>query len=436
MHSSLTIIGGGLAGLAAAEAACRSGMRVELLEARPTLGGRAGSFRDPQSGLTLDACQHLALGCCGELLDFLQRLGLADALPHHRRLHFLATDGRQCDFVPARWLPAPLHLLPGLLGLRFLTWTDRLKIAGAMVALARTGSSDPGETVAGWLARHGQSAAAVEGFWAPVLLSALGDTLEKIALSAARQVIVQGFLSSRQAYELCLPRMPLAELHERIGAALRAQGVAIRLKTRVRRIEGDCEAVREIRLADDTVLRPERVVLAVPWWQVPGLLGAELSHALPEVECLKQIRPAAITAVHLWFDRPITPLPHAVLLGRTAQWLFRPAWVSPERSGYCQVVISASHALAPWPRQELLNRVLDDLRATWPEVAVARLLCWQIVAQRAAVFSCVPGLDALRPRQHSSVSNLFWAGDWTATGWPATMEGAVRSGRLAIAAGA
>lgn len=435
MQDTLTIVGGGLAGLAAAEAASRAGMRVELFEARDRLGGRAGSIRDPRSGQWFDACQHLALGCCTELSDFLRRLGLEDLFHYDRRLHFFSPEGRQYDLAAAGWLPAPLHLVPALMRLGYLSWSDRLGIIRAMAALTRRqGSNASGETVAAWLARHGQSAAAIEGFWSPILVSALSDTLERLSLDAARQVIREGFLASRRAYELCLPRLPLAEVWAGAAAALQARGVEVRLCARVKQVEGDRHGVRSIELADGSRIEPQRTVLAVPWRQVPRLVAPPLVEALPELEAIGRIETASIAAVNLWFDRPITPLPHAVLLGRTAQWLFRPPWQSSQGEHYYQIVISAAQTLPAWPKEELLARVLEDLRAVWPETAEAQLVQSRVVTQRAAVFSCTPGADSLRPAQRSSVPGLCWAGDWTATGWPGTMEGAVRSGRMAARA--
>jgi uncharacterized protein with NAD-binding domain and iron-sulfur cluster len=161
--------------------------------------------------------------------------------------------------------------------------------------------------------------------------------------------------------------------------------------------------------------------------------------AMPALQAVAEIRPAPITAVHLWFDRPITALPHAVLVGRLAQWVFNPGRcsVSPGASEpwhYHQVVISASHKLSGRSREDVMTRVRRDLEAIWPEARKARLLHWRLVTRPAAVFSCRPGLDRLRPAQQTPLANLMLAGDWTATGWPATMEGAVRSGYLAVEA--
>lgn len=428
---SVAVIGGGLAGMAAAVAASEQGLRVEVFEARRRLGGRAGSFCDPQSGELIDHCQHVSLGCCTNLADFCRRTGIADAFQRHRRLHFFGPDGSRHDFCAAGWLPAPLHLLPGLMGLGYLTWPDRLRIARTMLRLARSDSLDAQDSrsIGQWLREQGESEQAIERFWSVVLVSALSETVEHASLAAARKVFVDGFLASPRAYEVEIPRVPLGEIYDRrLAAWLTEHGVRVHLGTRVAQIEGTPDRAAALILADGTRRSFDWFVVAVPWRQVRPLLAPPLFGAIPALEHVDQIQSAPITAVHLWFDRPITPLPHAVLVGRLSQWVFR-------KGGDCyQVVISASHELKGRKREEVVAQVRGELEALWPETRRANLLHWRMVTEPEAVFSVRPGLDRIRPAQQTPVPNLMLAGDWTATGWPATMEGAVRSGYLAVEA--
>ena len=196
-------------------------------------------------------------------------------------------------------------------------------------------------------------------------------------------------------------------------------------------MEGGALRADLLVLADGTRRAFDFVIVAVPWRNVRSLLSEELLAAIPAIADVERIEPAAITAVHLWFDRPITPLPHAVLVGRLGQWMFAPFRNNkvPPASRYYQVVISASHQLGNRNADDLLAEVRRELRAIWPAAQAARLLHGRVVTQPAAVFSVQPGLDRLRPPQATPMENLSLAGDWTSTGWPATMEGAVRSGR-------
>ncbi|MCO6459355.1 MAG: FAD-dependent oxidoreductase [Pirellulaceae bacterium] len=432
---TVAVIGGGLAGLAAALKLGERGWAVELFEARRTLGGRAGAFRQPDNGQWIDHCQHVGMDCCTNWLDFCRRLHIGDGFRRDKVLHFFGPDGRPYRLRAAGWLPAPLHLGPSLLAWGFLPWRDRWSIAGALLRLARYRSNpavaEP--TIGQWLRQQRQSEIARRRFWSVVLVSALGETLDRASLSAARKVFVDGFLASRSAFQLLIPREPLGELYgERLLAGLGRWPVRVHCERPVRGLHGEAAGVRCIELADGTRREYDACVLAVPWRRVAGLLCDSLRAAVPAVERLEAIDSSPITAVHLWLDRPIMHLPHAVLVDRLSQWVFRHGPdLPPDAEHYYQVVISASRELAGRPREDVLREVLDDLAAVWPAARLAGVTRWRMVTQQEAVFSVRPDLDRIRPPQTTPVPNLALAGDWTRTGWPATMEGAVRSGYLA-----
>jgi squalene-associated FAD-dependent desaturase len=405
------------------------------------------------------------MGCCTNFLDFCRRTGIADLFERHRRLYFFGPDGRRSDFRSSRWLPAPLHLAPALFRFKHLTWSDKLAIARAMWHLrnispdSRLPTRDP--LVLDWLREQRQPPRAIEYFWQVVLVSALGESLNRASLSAARKVFVDGFLGHRDAADILVPTVSLGELYDRrVADWLRAQGVRIHLESPVQRIERPTKEQWSLARDAPNVTQGaaySAVIVAVPWRIAAGLFAPDVLAQLPQVVAAADFASAPITSVHLWFDQPITDLPHAVLVGRLPQWMF--ARQSPDHwSGcngqgpppaksprpmvgalnasecYYQIVISASHDLAGRNRESVIDEVLTDLQAVFPAAKDARLLRWQMIAERDAVFSVRPGLDGQRPLQQTSLPGLFLAGDWTRTGWPATMEGAVRSGYLAAEA--
>jgi squalene-associated FAD-dependent desaturase len=414
-----------------------SGVAVELFESRRRLGGRASSFRDPLTGELVDHCQHVSMGCCTNLADFCRRTGIADYFRSDPVLHFIGPDGAQYDFQSCAWLPAPLHLAPAFWRLKYLSRAARRGVARGLWRLMRMSSADSaGVTIGAWLRREGQSAEAIEHFWGVVLVSALGESVERASLPAARKVFVDGFLVSRRAYPLQVPRVPLGEVYgQRLQDWLQARGVVLHLSTPVHRVLGSRDAVRGILPADGRRLDFDFVVAAVPWRPLGELFDAEMAPALPWLESMRTLASSPITGVHLWYDRPIMSLPHAVLVGRLGQWVFNRgssvAGDPPRTRFYYQVVISASRNVAAGDRQEVIRRVTDELGAIWPEARRAELLHARLVTEPEAVFSPSPEFEPLRPAQQTPVRGLLVAGDWTATLWPATMEGAVRSGYLA-----
>ncbi len=336
----------------------------------------------------------------------------------------------------SRFLPAPLHLAPALLRLHFLSLRERIGIGRAMLQLARATPAQLADcTVAEWLTAHGQSPRAIERFWGAVLVSALGESVDRSSILHAQKVFVDAYLSNTTGYELHVPRVSLGELYDvRLTEWLARQGVKMRLETAVDRIE---------RVGDRFLLSTgagreefDAVIVAVTWQRVKAMLGPTLA-ALPELAGLERIDAAPIAGVHLWFDRQITQLPHAALVDMLSQWLFRRTDLDAGAAAgeyYYQVVISASHHIAGRERADVVAAICDELRDVFPAARDAKLLRWKMVADPFAVFSVRPGIEALRPDQSTSVPGFYLAGDWTKTGWPSTMEGAVRSGYLAAEA--
>lgn len=419
----VAVVGGGLAGLAAAAALADAGCLVTLLEARRRCGGRAASFEDPVTGGLVDACQHVAMGCCTNFLDLCRWGGIDDAFRRDRTLWFIGPAGDRSRCTPSRHLPAPLHLAPLLVAMRHFSLAEKLSLAMGMVRLARhrPDARAGAATALEWLHSIGQPERVIRLFWQPVIESALGESIDLVSVAASRKVIVDGFLVHRDAADLVVPTEPLGVLFgERLTARLEATGVEVRTATAVTGIARDRDRAVAVMAGADR-LPCDAVVIAVPWKPAARLL--------PDMVAVGEERLAGspITAVHLWFDRDVLDVPHAVLVGRVSQWVFRGA----PGDGHCQVVISASRGLMQTDRRGIVDAVAAELREVFPAARGAALRDARVVTDPTAVLSVRPGVESLRPAARTTVRNLFLAGDWTATGWPSTMEGAVRSGRAA-----
>lgn len=439
------IAGGGLAGLAAAVALTERGLKCTVLESRPRLGGRASSFLDPTSGTYIDNCQHVSLGCCTNFRHFSETTGLAEFFRTEPTLYFVGPAGK-IDRFSASSLPAPLHLAGAFARLSYLTWAEKLALGTALRSLAQ-GIRPDERTIpfSEWLVRHGQSPSAISKFWHVVLVSALSETLDRIDVEHARKVFVDTFLTNRRGWLVDIPTVPLEDLYGgRLTEWLTSRGSELRLQATVEGFDLDGDRVAGVRLNSGEVINGDEFICALPFFRVMSVLPPSLA-AHSDLAGIERLQAAPISSVHLWFEQPIMGLPHAVLVDRLCQWVFNrtvlaersaasgPAPAKPDEGYYYQVVISASRELSGQSRESILAQVIQELSEIWPAAKTARLLHSRQVTEHRAVFSPVPGVDAGRPKQQSPIGNLQLAGDWTQTGWPATMEGAVRSGYLAAA---
>jgi squalene-associated FAD-dependent desaturase len=444
----IVIVGGGLAGLAAASVLADRGVRITLLESRPRLGGRASSFQDPVTGERVDNCQHVSMACCTNLADFARRVGIADLFRREPEVVFLSPKGR-VSRLRAGLAPAPFHLTESFLLARYLNWRDKLRVGYGLARLVIDRDDRPGESFADWLIRHWQSPRTMELFWGTVLVSALNERLDKMDVGHARKVFVDGFLSTRDGFQMELPLVPLGELYgSRLEQWLRDHGVTVRLTTGVREVQVDEEhCLLKVLLRSGDILETDFVVVAVSFDRVRGILPGSLTGRMPDLDGLDLMTSSPITGIHLWFDRPVCPFAHVVTPGRLVQWVFNHTAIQgrttprtaaadledekPLAGQYLQVVVSASYELQGMDKSAIRDAVLQDLAEMWPETKQAALVRWWVVTEHGATFSVRPGVDQIRPPQRTPIDGLFLAGDWTDTGWPATMEGAVRSGYLA-----
>ncbi|HET9182852.1 MAG TPA: hydroxysqualene dehydroxylase HpnE [Candidatus Angelobacter sp.] len=432
-QQSVGIVGGGLAGLAAGCALSDAGLKVTLFERRPYVGGRASSYEHPGTGEVVDNCQHVLLGCCTNLVRFYEMLGVSDKIRWFDELTFLEPDGRASRFAPTAFLPAPMHNVPAFLGAHMLSANDKLAIARAMFALSR-GLPDSTEDFLSWLRRHGQTEPAIDRFWKTVLVSALNEDLDRISTRYAAQVFRESFMNSPAAGRMGVPSIPLSQLYSSAIDYIQARGGEVLLRSAVNAIASNTEFVQVASSAGERSFN--YLVLAAPFQTVAALLPGG-SFAAQLKSQLEHFEPSPITGIHLWFDREITPLPHAVLLDRTIQWMFQKSKFQHEREGsgsYMELVVSASRSLLQKSREEVLDLALRELTDFFPLATQAKVLKAAVIKEVYATYSVLPGLDQFRPQARTEWPRIVLAGDWTASGWPATMEGAVRSGYIAAEA--
>jgi squalene-associated FAD-dependent desaturase len=432
MSGSVAVVGGGLAGLSAACALSGAGWRVTLLERRPYLGGRASSYEHPGTGEVVDNCQHVLLGCCTNLRDLYGRIGVEDKIRWYKRLVFIEPGGRQSVVEPGP-LPAPLHSSFSFLAAPFLRLSDKLAISRALLALAGPLPQDSAPAFSQWLRDHGQTQRAIDRFWAPILVSALNEDLDRVSAHYAALVFRESFLNSAKAGEMGLPAIPLSSLYDAAGEYIRARGGQVRTRAVVQSFNTDSQAVRLCVGGNEEPF--DAAVIAVPFQALASMLPDDPVAATLR-PFLSRFQTSPITGVHLWFDREITTLDHAVLLDRTIQWMFHKSRIQGRdgHGSYVELVISASKSLVERPRQEIIDMALKELAEFFPLVGEAKLTKATVIKEVHATYSPLPDADSHRPVQVTPWPRVFLAGDWTQTGWPATMEGAVRSGYLAAGA--
>lgn len=438
----VVIVGGGLAGLAAASALASRGVAVTVLESRPRLGGRASSIVDRDTGETIDNCQHVAMGCCTSFRHFCEEVGCSDLFETQPELYFVGPPAPAGSSVQpkvvrfaASSLPAPLHLAWSFLRMPWFSMTEKRKIAFGLRALAKD-QSKADRSFQEWLDGQKQPETVQRRFWHLVLVSALSESLDRISFQHARKVFIDGFLASREGWQVSIPTVPLDDVYEMsMATTLRNAGVEIRTKAGVRTLLTNEGRITGVELRDGSQVSGDDFVLAVPHYLVATMLPPDVAQ-LAAVVALNQLETAPIASVHLWYDQPLTELPHATFVDRLSQWMFNRTVLSdasadPETGCRLQVVISAARDLSAMSEREVISQVDAELREVWPGQSDARLMHGRLITEHRAVFSPLPGVDEIRPAQQSPISNLQFAGDWTRTGWPATMEGAVRSGYLA-----
>jgi zeta-carotene desaturase len=441
------IVGAGVAGLAAAVGLSGAGAKVSLLERKPYVGGRAYSYPHPALGEVIDS-QHVLLGCCTNLIDLCRLSGADRHIRWYDSVTFLEpeTSGspmRRSD-IGSGVLPAPGHSALSLLRAPMLSVADKSRIALGLLDFLRGYPKADDEPFSAWLKRTKQTERAIRHFWEPIVVGTLNDGFERCSTRYAGQVFYESFMKSAEGGRLGIPAQPLSEFYTAFAQLAERQGTALHLSTSIDRIERLPDGLWQAVASDGSVYCAPSLLLALPFEQTARLL-ATLSEESPQrlrvLPAMERFSHAPITTIHLWFDRAVTDLDHAALLDTRIQWMFNKTRIRRlEPSGvtqsgqYIELVISASFAEVRQTREQILTAAVAELARFFPEVRKANLLKSGILKEARATFSVVPGLDRFRPTADAPGDGLYLAGDWTQTGWPSTMEGAVRSGRYAAEA--
>ncbi|MFD9316311.1 hydroxysqualene dehydroxylase HpnE [Streptomyces sp. NPDC060053] len=426
------VVGGGLAGVTAALALADAGVRVTLLEGRPRLGGLAFSFQRGQ--LTVDNGQHVYLRCCTAYRWFLERIEGSALAPLQDRLDVPVVDvarpeGRRLGRLRRDALPVPLHLGRSLATYPHLSLAERARVGRAALALKRLDLADPrldAQDFGSWLTAHGQSARAVEALWDLVGVATLNAVAGDSSLGLAAMVFKTGLLSDPGAADIGWAHVPLGELHDRLARkALDSAGVRTEVRTRVTSLSLDENGTWSVQVPGET-LRADTVVLAVPQREAYDLLP---DGALDDAERLLEIGTAPILNVHVVYDRKVLDKPFLAALGTPVQWVFDRTAASGLREGqYLALSQSAAQDEIDEPVAALRERYLPELQRLLPGTRGAEVRDFFVTRERTATFAPTPGVGRLRPGARTRTPGLYLAGAWTATGWPATMESAVRSG--------
>ena len=436
---SVVVVGGGLSGLSAAVTAADAGWAVTLLETRARLGGATHSFTRAFDGgdLIVDNGQHVFLRCCTEYRAFLRRLGVEDQTFLQPRLDVPVVDPHTGRSARLRrdGLPAPLHLSRALLTYRLLSPWQRLRAILAALALNRVDRNSPAsdtQTFGAWLRTHGQSDQAVERLFDVFTVATLNAPAAQVSLSLGAMVFQDGLLRDRAACDIGVAGVPLGQLHgDAAAAALAAHGADVRLHAGVRRVTplpGDRWQVD----LDDTSIDADAVVLAVPHDVAADLLPVG---AIADPDLPRGLDVAPIINVHVIFDRVVLTEPFVAAVGSPVQFVFDRTHPSGLRHGqYIAVSVSAADGWIDEPVAAIRDVFLPEIRRVLPAARDAVVRDFFVTREREATFRPVPGSAARRLPTTTALPGLFVAGAWSDTGWPATMEGAVRSGVAAARA--
>jgi len=431
---SVVVAGGGLAGITAACELVDAGLKVTLVEKRPFLGGRSYSYMDKRSGVEVDNGQHVFLGCCTQYIRLLKRLGAWRKVHLQKRLWVRVIDKVWGESVlESGPLPAPLHLLPSLLRFRSLSPTEKARAAYAMTRIRSLDRAARRElddvTFADWLRAHGQTENAIRGFWNLFVRPTLNGDITTVSADLALMVFQEGFLRDRNGANVGWARVGLsALLAEAAREYIESRGGEVRLGRSISgmRVE-DGRAV--ISGPDEDT---QFIVMALDHRSLLTLLPKPLREE-PFFGRIGHMDTSPIVNVHLWYDRQVTDMKFAAFLNTPLQWVFNKTklWGQESDGQYLDISLSGAREFAEMPAQEIIELFVREVQSLFPAARTAELKRGLVVKQRDATFAARPGVSRLRPGQRTPIGNLFLAGDWTDTGWPGTMESAVRSGLLA-----
>jgi squalene-associated FAD-dependent desaturase len=425
----VVVVGGGIAGLAAATRLVQNGHQVALYEKRPTLGGRAYSIVDDTTGHAIDNGQHVLMGCCRALRDFLERIGASDQLKLQRDLdvQFVDERGARRRFHAAP-LPAPLHLLGGIAGFATLGLRDRLNLLKVAAGIVRPTALFPAasdfETVERWLDRIGQSAEARRGFWYPLTRAVLNDEPRSASAKMLEAILREAFFGSRDDARIGMARGGLSELYAEPAARwLEQRSARVVTAAPIESLTVTDGVVRGVVLRDGTSIEADAVIAALPPRPLLALIGAHAHDGETWYDGVRRLRGSPIVSVHVWLEEKPAGCEMLGLVERPIHWIF-------DRGTHLSLVTSAATGLIDRSTDEIGRIAVEELRRVLPQVTVKHL---RVLKEREATLAHTAGSESDRPHPRSPIGGLFVAGDWVRTGLPCTLESAVRAADLAAA---
>ena len=433
---TVAVLGGGLAGLAASQRLLSAGYDVTLVEKRPFLGGRAFSFYDPQSGAEVDNGQHIFMGCCTYYMQFLDSIGtLARTVLQDRLEAEVFLDGMRGVLSSTPWL-GPLHLVPAFVRYPHLGPVDKLMAVYALMAARSTDRVKlrdllDSQTFYRWLKDHRQTERAIDNLWNLIILPTLNDDARHVSADMGLMVLQEGLLKRPSDASIGVSRIGLTPLAgEPGGRFLVEHGAKLVTGKSVRSIRVESGVVDSVELSDGSSLRADRYVSALPFDALLEALPRDVAGGV-FFAGISELTSSPIVGVHLWYDRPIMGQKFVAFLDSPVQWVFNRSAIegsSGDDGQHVCISVSGAWEYVDRPKEDLRELFSSEMERLFPAASTARIERSLIVKQPRATFRCVPGSARLRPSQKTPIPNLFLAGEWTDTGWPSTMEGAVRSG--------
>ena len=438
MATDVIVIGGGLSGLSTAVDLASRGLSVLVLERSQHLGGRAYSFADEQTGEEIDNGQHLMMGCYHETRWLLRTIGSDHLATLQPNLHIdFRHPQRGTASLDCPSLPGPFHLLAGLLKLKTLSFTDRLKLLRVGLAIHKHPKSiEPSIaalTVHQWLDSLGQPEENKKYLWDILAVGSLNGDPKVVSALLFYRVLRAAFLGGKENSSLLIPKAGLSRLFDEPALRyLQSKRGEVLVGCAVDELVSQGSRVKSVRCSDGLKHEAKAFVCAVPWYAVSNLLPANE----PARRAAERMTASAILSIDLWFDRPVMGEDFVALLDSRVQWVFNRSKIfgASSASGQClALTVSGADGLIDKDARELVALAVEDLRRVFPRVGTATVVHSVVLKERRATFSQRPDIEPLRPSSRTSLENLFLAGDWTNTGYPATIEGAVMSGRKAAA---
>ena len=418
-----------------------AGYPVTLIEKRPYLGGRAFSFTDRETGQEVDNGQHVFLGCCAYYIDFLKKLGTFNNTYLQSKLWIkVLSPGRKAGYLASAPLPKPLHLLPSFLAYRHLGFKDKVLALYALVRITLINRNHPSlsqETFYQWLKKCHQTPRAIDNFWNLIVKPSVNDDVRDVSAAMAIMVFQEGLMKTRQSACVGYSRVGLSALMgEAAQRYIEERGGRLVLGRAANALRIEDGKVDRVELIDGEVVRGDVYISALPFDALRPILPAE-THDTPYFAALHGLSTAPIVNVHLWYDRPVMSEDFAAFVDSPLQWVFNKNSIMGSNGAggqYLSISLSGAFEYINQSKEELQRVFLEAMARAFPKAREAKVERILVVKQDNATFRCLPGTEDLRPKTETPIKNLLLAGEWTDTGWPSTMEGAVRSGVAAAKA--